>query len=68
MVAIKLAKLDRDIEAGNVYPLPADLETSTMRMLEHSARIDPNHLFGIVFGSGGIGKFCHYGNSQTIPV
>jgi hypothetical protein len=39
LVATKLAKLDRDIEAGNVHPLPPDLETSMMRVLERSARI-----------------------------
>ena len=44
LIATKLAKLDRDIEAGNGHPLPPDLETSMMRVLEHSARIDPNDI------------------------
>lgn len=39
-VAAKLAELDRDIEAGNVRPLPLDLEKSMMKVLENSGRID----------------------------
>ena len=41
-VATKLAELDRDIETGNVHPLPPDLERSMMKVLEHSGRIDTN--------------------------
>ena len=40
----KLAELDRDIEAGNVRPLPLDLEKSMMKVLENSGRIDTNEI------------------------
>lgn len=43
-VAAKLAELDRDIEAGNVRPLPLDLEKSMMKVLEHSGRIDTSEI------------------------
>ena len=43
-VAAKLAELDRDIEAGNVRPLPLDLEKSMMKVLENSGRIDTSEI------------------------
>lgn len=43
-VATKLAELDRDIETGNVHPLPPDLERSMMKVLENSGRIDTNEI------------------------
>ena len=43
-VAAKLAELDRDIETGNVHPLPPDLERSMMKVLENSGRIDTNEI------------------------
>ena len=43
-VAAKLAELDRDIEAGNVRPLPLDLAKSMMKVLENSGHIDTNEI------------------------
>jgi hypothetical protein len=43
-VTTKLTEFDRDIETGNVHPLPPDLEKSMMKVLENSGHIDTNEI------------------------
>ena len=43
-VTTKLTEFDRDIETGNVHPLPPDLERSMMKVLENSCHIDTNEI------------------------